>query len=384
MGKQFDRASSLSEIVKAARSCKNGVSRKDGPMEFYVTALVSGKQLQQQILSGRYHARPGAQVEIWRPKHRIATAPYFKDRVWQRSMCDNGVYDDLTRGFIPENMACQKGKGTDMAIRTVISFLQTLYWEAPGTAIFGKHLDVIGYFPNTPQAKVKELDAWRITERLFLPYLYEIIDQKEDPRSAEEIAADHFGKRGTGLGSQINQLNQVALLDGIDHEIKAMCPQYIRYNDDFLLLSHNRETVERAEEIIRERLRVLGLEAKDKAGTFTLPGSFYYLRKKFILTETGKIILRLHPKALAEERETLRNLKRLMDAGERTAEDVDLHYQSWIANAEYTGDGPIQAMDAFFTQLFRRKPTYKRKRRYLYGTRTDRQGQNPAAGGRKG
>ncbi|MBQ1805476.1 MAG: hypothetical protein II010_06190, partial [Oscillospiraceae bacterium] len=77
-----------------------------------------------------------------------------------------------------------------------------------------------------------------------------------------------------------------------------------------------RETVEWAEKIIRERLRELGLEAKDKAGTFTMPGSFYYLRKKFILTETGKIILRLHPKAMAEERETLRNLKRLMDAGE--------------------------------------------------------------------
>ena len=162
-----------------------------------------------------------------------------------------------------------------------------------------------------------------------------------------------MGKRATSLQQQ----------KGKPGSTKAL---FLRAADKLL-----RETVERAEEIIRERLRELGLEAKDKAGTFTLPGSFYYLRKKFILTETGKIILRLHPKALAEERETLRNLKRLMDAGERTAEDVDRHYQSWIANAEYAGDGPIRAMDAFFTRLFRRKPNYKRKRRYLYGTRTD-------------
>ena len=335
--------------------------------------------LQQDILRGRYHARPGTPVEIWRPKHRTATAPWFRDRVWQRAMCDNGVYDDLTRGFILENMACQKGKGTDLAIRTVIAMLQTLYWEAPDADIWGRHLDVRKFFPSTPQAEIKAMDRARITEPLFIPYLDEIIDMQADPRSAEEIAEDPHGKRGTGLGSQINQLNQVALLDGIDHEVKAICPQYIRYNDDFLFLSHDREAVKKAAEIIEERLRELGLRMQDKCGAFRLPGDFYFLRKRFILTETGKIILRMHPKALAEERQTLRNLKAMVDAGARSMEDVQCHYQSWIANAEYAGDGPIRDMDQFYTKTFRQKPVYKRKRRYLYGNRSDAERPHPPA-----
>ena len=352
-------------------------------MEFYITALGSGERIRLELLSGRYHARPGTPVEIWRPKHRIASAPWFRDRVWQRSMCLNGVYDDLTRGFIPENMACQKEKGTDLTIRTVIHMLQELHREAPGATIWGDHLDIHRFFPSTPQEEIKALDRKRISETLYLPYLYEIIDMQPDSRSIEEIAADPHGKRGTGLGSQINQLNQVALPDELDHQVKRICPHYVRYNDDFLLLSHSKETILDARAVIEKWLAAKGLEMQDKSGLFRAEDGFYFLRKKFILKESGKIILRLHPKALREERETLRSLKRLMDKGERSMDQVKVHYQSWIANAEYAGDGPIRAMDTFYTTLFRQKPEYKRKRRYLYGNRHEPKGENPPAGGGK-
>ena len=78
-------------------------------------------------------------------------------------------------------------------------------------------------------------------------------------------------------------------------------------------------------------------------------------------------------KALAEERKTLRGLKRGVDQGVRTMDDVKHHYQSWTANAEYAGDAPIRAMDHFYTVTFRQKPEYKRKRRYLYGGKDDKQ-----------
>ena len=105
----------------------------------------------------------------------------------------------------------------------------------------------------------------------------------------------------------------------------------------------------------------------DKSGTFKAENGFYFLRKKFVLKPSGKIIIRLHPKALAEERRTLRGMKKCIDKGARTMEDVERHYQSWIANAEYAGDAPIRAMDKFYTELFRQHPKYKRKKRYLYG-----------------
>ena len=369
MGEQFDKAASLNELCKAAKECKRGVTWKATPVEYYITRVTSCKKLRDEILAGTYKVHPGDKVYVYKPKKRIATAPWFKDRVWQRSMCNNGVYEDLTRGFILDNIACQKGKGIDMAIRRVIGMLQGLHKVAPGQPVYGIHLDVRKFFPSTPHREIKKMDARRIREPAFIPYLNEIIDSSKDEREPEIIAQDPFGERGTGLGSQINQLHQVALLDSIDHKAKSLCDCYIRYNDDFLLLSHSKAELRKARQLIEEGLKQLGLTMTDKSGIFKASNGFYFLRKRFIMTKTGKIIIRLHPQALAEERRVLRRLKKDLDAGLIKPEYVQDHYQSWIANAEYAGDAPIRAMDKFYTQIFREKPTYKRKKRYLYGKR---------------
>jgi hypothetical protein len=370
----FDEAVSLKELCKAAKQCRRGVSNKAGPVDFNIHRISSCKRLRDDILAGRYKVRPGTKVMIYRPKKRVATAPWFRDRTWQRAMCNNGVYDDLTKPFILDNIACQKGKGADMAIRRVIRMMQRLHRAAPGAPVYGVHLDVRKYFPSTPHDELKAMDRKRITDARFLPFLDEIIDSSKDERPREEIDADPFGERGTGLGSQINQLHQVSLLNELDHEIKCICREYIRYNDDFLILSHDREIVEKARDVIREHLEKYGLTMTDKAGICKAEHGFYFLRKRFIMRSTGKIIIRLHPKALAEERKTLRGMKRCIEKGTRTMEDVERHYQSWVANAEYAGDAPIRAMDRFCTMLFREHPKYKRKRRYLYGAHTHTRG----------
>ena len=363
----FDEAVTLKEIDKAARQCKKSVSDKDAPIDWYCHSLTKSKKLRDDILSGRYKVRPGHEVQILRPKYRIATAPYFRDRVWQRSMCNNGIYEDLTRGFIRENIACQKGKGLDMAIRIIIEFLQELHRMDPGATIYVKHWDIKKFFPSTPQREIKKHDAKVITEPRFIPYLTEIIDSGKDSRAKDEIEADPFGKRGTGLGSQINQLHQVALIDPIDHELKNFCKYYIRYNDDFLVLDHDKEIIMRAETVICNRLEEFGLTMTCKGGITTAQKGFEFCRKRFYIKKSGKIIVRLHKKALADERKALRHLKRKLDAGEVDMEHIKCHYQSVIANFEYAGDAPIRAMDKFYTVLFRQHPEYKRSRRYLYG-----------------
>ena len=355
---KFGKAVSMDELCKAAKECRRGVSNKVGPVEFNLHRLSSCKRLKDDIISGRYKIRPGTKVIVYRPKRRVATAPWFRDRVWQRSMCNNGVYEDLTRSFILENIACQKGKGADMAIRRVVKMLQRLHRKEPGATVYGVHLDVKKYFPSTPHDELKEMDKRRISEKRFLPFLYEIIESNKDERPREEIDADPFGERGTGLGSQINQLHQIALLDPMDHDLKCICRDYIRYNDDILILSHDRQVIERARGAARDHLAKIGLIMTDKAGIFKAENGFYFLRKRFIM-------------------------KRCVDYGLRTMEDVRHHYQSWIANAEYAGDAPIRAMDKFYAQLFRERPQYKRKKRYLYGNNPETRGKARKSGTRK-
>lgn len=383
MGDQFERAKTLGELCKANRQCKKGVSDKDTPIDWYLHSITRCKKLKDSIESGKYKVRKGIIVQIYRPKRREASAPSYADRVWQRAMCNNGVYDDLTRSFILDNMACQKGKGNDLAIRRVVKMLQKLHRISPGATVYGYHLDVKKFFPSTPHDGLKRMDEERITDHAFLHYLFEIIDNSKDERPTEQIRADPFGERGTGLGSQINQLHQVCYLDKLDHELKTFCRFYIRYNDDFLILDHDRNVVIRAASVIEKELKALGLTMTVKQGIFKAEHGFYFLRKRFILTGSGKVIIRLHKKALVDERNILRHLKRELQAGTTDMEHIRRHYQSVISNYEYAGDAPIRAMDRFYTDLFREKPKYKRKRRYLYGNPKNSTGKNHGAGSRK-
>lgn len=381
MGQQFDDAVSMRELCRAIKECRRGVGHKDGPVDWYAHRLIKAQGLRDEILSGRYKMRKGSVVKVYRPKYREAVAPWFRDRVWQRSMCNNGVYDDLTHGFLYDNMACQVGKGTDLAIRRTIKMLQRIYRTTGSNDGWGDHMDVKRYFPSTPHQEIKDLDQRRISEPMFLPYLEELIESVEDPRTEEEILLDPFGARGTGLGSQINQLHQVALLDSMDHEIKCFCKCYQRYNDDVLVLDKDKQICVRAKEIVTLRLQEKGLTCVDKSGIFRLRDGFWYLRHKFILTDTGKVILLLHPSVFKTERHALQGMKRKLDRGEITMENVRVHYQAFIANASYSsGKGAIRAMDKFYTQTFREKPEYKLKRRYLYG-KPNQKRKPPAPGG---
>lgn len=382
MGQQFDQAKKLSELCRSNGQCKKGVADKDTPVEWYLHSLTKCKSLKDSIESGQYHARPGQEVQIYKPKRRVATAPAYADRVWQRSMCNNGVYDDLTRPFIYDNMACQKGKGTDLTIRRVVHMLQRLHREAPGEPVYGCHMDVRQFFPSTPHEGLRQMDRALMSEPEYIPYLDEIIDNSEDKRPRDEVEADPFGERGTGLGSQINQLHQIAYLDELDHGVKCICRFYIRYNDDFLFLSHDKETVRKAEEAIRKELEGLGLVATVKQ-RFRAEQGFGFIGKRFILTETGKVIVRLRKGAMADERRVLRALRAQLNTGQTDMEHVRRHYQSVIADYEYAGDAPIRAMDRFYTGQFREKPIYKRKRRYLYGHNQTSAGRDTRPAGRE-
>lgn len=368
MGEQYDAAVSLHEICKGIKQCKQGVSHKDGPMDWYIHSYTKGKALKDELTSGKYKLRPGTVVKIYRPKKREAIAPWFKDRAWQRSMCNNGVYDDLTRSLTYDNAACQKGKGTDQSIRRTIQFLQKIYRDGWNNDGWGVHIDVKKYFPSTPHDEIRALDRRVISDACFLPYLDEIISSVADARPHDIIAADPFGERGTGLGSQINQLHQVALLNDIDHELKCFCKYSERYMDDFLALDKRKDVCVRAAETVNEMLKTRGLQSVCKAGVFRVSDGFYFLRHYFKLTDTGKIVVRLHPETMRNERNALRGLKNAVARGDVTMEYVRQHYQCFIAQAEYSsGDGAIRAMDKFYTGLFREKPIYKRKRRYFYG-----------------
>ena len=91
--------------------CRCGVSWKPSVSHFILNDIKEITKLTNQLNDGTYKPRKPKPVKITYPKPRDGLSISFRDRVYQRSLNDNAVYPSLTRPFVYDNAACQKGKG---------------------------------------------------------------------------------------------------------------------------------------------------------------------------------------------------------------------------------------------------------------------------------
>ena len=107
-------------------------------------------RLEEEIANGEYKPRKPHTFTLTYPKVRPCSSTHIRDRIVQRSLNDNVIYPEMTRSFIWDNMACQKGKGTTKAMDRLDSFLHRVYINN-GNSVEGLYVlqsDVHGYYRN--------------------------------------------------------------------------------------------------------------------------------------------------------------------------------------------------------------------------------------------
>lgn len=134
-------------LYSSMEKCRKGVIWKDSVAHYYLNGIEETLKLEEQLKTGTYKERKPVQFTIMAPKKREIVSIAFRDRVYQRSLNDNAIYPQMTKGFINTNVACQKGKGTDLARETLKKYLRAMYRK------YGKNFNVLqcdihGYYPN--------------------------------------------------------------------------------------------------------------------------------------------------------------------------------------------------------------------------------------------
>ncbi|MEG1358389.1 MAG: RNA-directed DNA polymerase [Clostridia bacterium] len=170
---------------------------------------------------------------------------------------------------------------------------------------------------------------------------------------------------GIGLGSQVSQLVELAVLDSTDHFVKEQlnCRYYGRYMDDFRIISDSKERLRECWKSIEQMINSKGLELNQKSCIYPLHYGVKFLQWKFVLTDTGKVIRRISHEKLTKERRCLRKLKNDLDAGERTMKSIEDHYQSFCANLERGNTSEdILKMDRYYKAIFGVRPIKPKKK----------------------
>ena len=335
----FDRIISFSELYKGLRKSAKGVGWKDSVAAYTMDGLRNTMKLHNALEDGSYRISEYQRFTIHEPKEREIVATRIRDRQFQRSLCDNALTSMVTRSFIYDNGACLKDKGVDFALDRLDTHLHR-YYRKHGPDGWVLRCDIRHFFPETPHDVAKAA----IRKRVQNDKVYQ---------AAADIIDSFGGDRGIGLGSQVSQLTELAVLDDLDHWIKERMriKHYIRYMDDFILIHHDRDVLDECLKGIRERVQALGLELNQKTQIFPLRHGVRFLQWRFILTGTGKVIRRANRRTVVRERRRLKKIVDKVSRGEMPLRKLDESFTSWRGHIRR---GNTYKIEQDMTDLYRR------------------------------
>lgn len=341
----IDKVIGFEPLYDSMLKCQKGVLWKDSVASYRLNAIERTLKLSAELYSGRYKAKPTVKFKITSPKPREIASITFRDRVYQRSLNDNVVYPIMSKSFIYDNFACQKGKGTDAARERLKIFLRR-YYRKHGHEGYVAQFDIKGYYPNMNHAMTESTFREKLP-----PEIYSMV---------EEILHDQYeGEKGYNPGSQLIQIAGISVLDGYDHYAKEQlhAKLYIRYMDDFLIISHDKEYLHDCVEKTKVFLKSLKFEINEKkTRVYPLSEGIEFLGFNYFLTETGKVLMFIKSENVKRQRRKLRRLVALSKKGMIPHEKVDESYAAWRNHASKGNSYKLLSkMDKYYKNLWREK-----------------------------
>ncbi len=330
-------------LYDSMRKCRKGVMWKDSVASFCMNGIERTMKLSEELRDGTYKARPTVRFTITSPKPREIASITFQDRVFQRSLNDNAVYPIMSNSFIYDNFACQKGKGTDAARNRLAEFLRK-YYRKHGHDGYVAQFDIHGYYPNMSHAITEHLFKEKLT-----PDVYTLVQRI--------LREQYEGDKGYNPGSQLIQIAGISILDKFDHFVKENlhAKYYIRYMDDFLIISHDKEYLASCKDQMEEFLTcILQFEMNPKkTRIYSLHDGIDFLGFHYSLTGTGKVIKIVRSENVKRERRKLRRLVAKSKRGGLPREKVDESYAAWRNHASKGNSyNLLKRMDAYYQDLW--------------------------------
>ena len=346
-----DVVCSFDNLHKAMYKCKKGVTWKDSVSRYVNNGFVSVLKLQKSLEQETYKIDEYYNFTIHEPKKREIISTKFKDRVFQRSLCDNYLYEEITKNFIYDNGACQNNRGTGFSRNRLKTKMQK-YYRKHGNEGYVLKVDFKNYFGSTPHFTAKNALKKVVKDEWALEHTYGIID-----------TYDNGDAIGLGLGSQITQLVQLLVLSDLDHYIKEKLKikYYLRYMDDLILIHPDKEYLYKCLDEIRQTSFNLGLTLNSKkTQIFKLSQGINFLGFKYNLSITGSVFCLLLKENIKKRKKKLRKYRSLVAEGKMTQEKANESYVSWKAHANNGNSyNTIKKMDKYYNKTWENQNVQK-------------------------
>lgn len=292
---------SLENLYRQYLRCRRNKRNTVNALRFEVQQEKQLILLREALVERTY--KPGRSVCFFttRPKLREIFAADFRDRVVHHLLVDylERIWEPI---FIHDSYACRRGKGVHAGVERLQHFLRQVTANGTRRAWY-LQLDIRNYFMSIDKAILLDLLAAKLKDdtALWLTRLLVNHDCTRDyvMRGAPDLLAripPHktlFGAspgKGLPIGNLNSQFFANVYLNGLDqfvkHELK--CRHYLRYCDDFVLLSREptqlNEWRGRIEAYLRDALK-LELNPRQRLAPVSNGVDFlgYIVRREYLL-----------------------------------------------------------------------------------------------------
>ena len=253
---------SLSNIWRSGYKFRKG-KRKTVELEYFQYFLEKNLHELHGELNGKYRHNGYRKFIVTDSKRREISVASIKDRIVHRLLYEYlvEIYD---KTFIFDVWSCRKSKG----LLGVIERMQKFLNKYPNSFVW--RADIKKFFDNVNHEILIRILALRIFDNTASLLLKEVIGSYQTSGVIRERERESKTRRRKGIpiGNLTSQIFANIYLNELDRFLKhTIKPQaYLRYGDDFIIISENLRQIkqirEKTIEFLREKLR-LEINAKN-------------------------------------------------------------------------------------------------------------------------
>lgn len=315
----YNKVFTFEHLYAAYKECCKGVGWKASTQRYKANALLNVVNTLDAVRSGKFKSKGFFEFDIFeRGKPRHIKSVHISERVVQRCLCDYSLVPTFGDCFIYDNGACMKGRGIIFAEERLVKHLKK-YWHKYGNKGYALMFDFSKYFDNIDHEKLKAIIDGSYGDKRLASFIKRLVD-------------DFGGEKGLGLGSQISQVSALRFASRLDHYVKEVLriKGYGRYMDDGYMLHPDKGYLQKCLADLKTICECLGIKPNEKKTQIVkLSRGIPFLKHRFILTETSKVVILPAKANIVRERRKLKKFKQWYDEGKMTMVAIEQSYQSW-------------------------------------------------------
>lgn len=381
----INNVSNANILVQSFNKAKKGVTWKGSVQKYQINLLTNISKLKHNLESESYKASHFVEFALSeRGKTRWIKSMHINDRIVQRAVCDEVLLPLTKKYYIYDNGASLKDKGYDFALNRIEKHLKHYYNTYKDNEGYIILIDFSKYFDNLPHKilvpmftdKIQDIKLKNLINYLFS--LFEIEIGFLPKEKQEEYTNNIFNsleytqlkhnffhnknfisnkiKKSVGIGSQISQIAGIYYPTPIDNYFKIKCrvKYYERYMDDVIMIVRTKEeAIKLLNDFYNLATQYHIYINQKKTQIIKLKKGFTFLKIKYFLTPSGKIIKKISKDTIIRNRKKLKKLKNKLDNNKITYKDIYNSYQSHVGRLkQFNNYYALKNFQKLHNQLF--------------------------------